>query len=178
MKKIYTGIGSRNAPKDILNIFENISSLLSKDYILRSGGAVGCDCAFEKGCLKVQGEKEIYLPWKGFGKKWGRLSTPDDFFPPKKEAYNLLGVLLKKYKDWNPNSKKWVFDLTARNIHQVLGKDLSSPSDFVICWTPEGLDKGGTRWAIRVARELNITIYNFAINSDINKFKNNIIGEN
>jgi len=33
-----------------------------KGFVLRSGGAKGADEAFENGA----GEKEIYLPWRGF----------------------------------------------------------------------------------------------------------------
>ena len=34
---------------------------------------------------------------------------------------------------------------------QVLGLDLKTPSKFLICWTPEGKEKGGTATAIKLA---------------------------
>ncbi len=48
----------------------------------------------------------------------------------------------------------------ARNIAQVMGYQLNTPSDFVICWTPGGLEQGGTRTAIVFAKENNIPVYN------------------
>lgn len=64
---IYAGIGSRKTPPEIIEIFERMGSWLAKKgHILRSGGAEGADSAFEKGCDKESGEKEIYLPWTKF----------------------------------------------------------------------------------------------------------------
>ena len=63
--KIYTGIGSRETPEDILTFFTQVANYLGeRDFILRSGGANGADLAFEKGCQNDQ--KEIYIPWKNF----------------------------------------------------------------------------------------------------------------
>jgi len=41
--------------------------------------------------------------------------------------------------------------LHGRNVKQVLGDDLKTPSDFLLCWTKEGKDVGGTRTAIVLA---------------------------
>lgn len=56
----------------------------------------------------------------------------------------------------------------ARNVQQVLGGDLKDPSNFVICWTPDGCensvcrtqDTGGTGLAISVASEYGVPVYN------------------
>ncbi len=54
----------------------------------------------------------------------------------------------------------------ARNCYQVLGEDLSTPVDFVVCWTPDGAESetsrktGGTGQAIRIAADLGIRVYN------------------
>lgn len=46
-KLIYTGIGSRNAPEHILELCTYLGEFLAKtEWILRSGGAEGCDTAF------------------------------------------------------------------------------------------------------------------------------------
>ena len=69
MKAYYTGIGSRNIPDTYFNLIVVIAEYMAKQgYILRSGGADGSDTAFEIGCDKVNGKKEIYLPWKSFNK--------------------------------------------------------------------------------------------------------------
>ena len=60
---IYTGIGSRKTPIEIINKMIKLGQILGKHgYILRSGGANGADKAFEQGCDNVLGKKEIYLP--------------------------------------------------------------------------------------------------------------------
>jgi hypothetical protein len=60
--------------------------------------------------------------------------------------------------------------LHARNVHQVLGEDLRTPSEFVVCWTPDGCETeaersketGGTATAIVIAYRHNIPVYNMA----------------
>lgn len=79
MSKYYTGIGSREAPEHILNYISVAAShMANNNFILRSGGASGSDSAFEFGCDKVNGKKEIYLPWKNFRIKEGRESSNSD----------------------------------------------------------------------------------------------------
>ena len=47
----YAGIGSRNTPKEVLDVFESIGKYLAlQGFVLRSGGADGADRAFERGC--------------------------------------------------------------------------------------------------------------------------------
>ena len=48
----------------------------------------------------------------------------------------------------------------GRNMYQVLGADLKTPTGFIICWTPGGKTVGGTGQAIRVAKDHNIPIFN------------------
>lgn len=53
-KKFYAGIGSREAPEDILTFMKWIGSkLYEKGYILRSGGAKGADTAFAMGAAEA-----------------------------------------------------------------------------------------------------------------------------
>ena len=63
----YTGIGSRDTPDEVLRWFKIYADVLAElGFTLRSGAAPGADAAFEEGCDRVDGKKEIYLPWKGF----------------------------------------------------------------------------------------------------------------
>ncbi len=48
----------------------------------------------------------------------------------------------------------------ARNMAQVLGWTLDDPVDFVVCYTHNGLKKGGTAQAMRVAEAMRIPIFN------------------
>jgi len=51
--KYYTGVGSREIPNEIIALMKRVSSKLSKSgWVLRSGGAVGADSAFESGANK------------------------------------------------------------------------------------------------------------------------------
>ena len=53
--------------------------------------------------------------------------------------------------------------LHARNVCQILGQDLKTPSDLVICWTPGGQLKGGTATALRIAKDYGIKIENLGL---------------
>lgn len=157
----YSGIGSRETPPDILSKIEQIASYFaSLGWILRSGAADGADYAFEKGCDKNNGRKEIYLPWRGFNGHPSRLLYTED-------AREMASMI---HPGW-----MWLKDgarsLHARNCHQVLGWDLKTPSDFVVCWTQDGAFRGGTATALTIARKNNIPIFNLGINGDLEKLR-------
>lgn len=147
MVKYYTGVGSRSTPPVILEIMKNVAIKLAKeDWILRSGGAIGADTAFEEGVKSANGKKEIYLANHA-----------------NQEAINLASTI---HPAWDKCSD-YVKKLHARNCFQVLGYDLKTPSSFLICWTKDGKDVGGTRTAIVLARKNNIRILNLATQSDL-----------
>lgn len=149
---IYAGIGSRDCPKDILDIIAKTGYWLAKkDFILRSGGAEGCDKAFEYGCDKAGGQKEIYLPWKGFNNSNSSLVVKD------KKAFDIARKYHPNFDSLRDGAKK----LQARNSHQVLGLSLDSKADFIICYTKNGAGSGGTGQALRIAKEYNIPIFDF-----------------
>lgn len=56
----------------------------------------------------------------------------------------------------------WSRWLHARNVCQILGLDLKTPSDFVLYWAYEknGVVRGGTRTAVNLARRCGIPTYN------------------
>lgn len=147
----YAGIGSRKTPSDIMVKMQTIAYLLAEHkWILRSGGAKGADSAFEKGCDKNKGGKEIYLPWSEFNHN-------DSFrFPPSIEAFKVAKNFHPKWQYLNSKAKK----LMARNSHQVLGEDMLTPVKMVICYTDDGKISGGTGQAMRIAKDKNIPIYN------------------
>lgn len=49
-------------------------------------------------------------------------------------------------------------NLMARNGLQILGEDLNTPTDIVVCYTTNGEGKGGTGQALRLAQDNNIPI--------------------
>ncbi len=148
--RYYAGIGSRETPEFMLLVFEEIGEFLAKQgFTLRSGGAKGADKAFENGCDKVKGNKEIYLPWEGFEDSNSMLIVRN----PK--AFEIA----EQFHPYWHNLKQGARKLQARNSHQVLGKDLNTPSDFIICWTKNGNGSGGTGQALRVAKHYNIPVF-------------------
>jgi hypothetical protein len=148
----YAGIGARDTPKEMLDKIEIISANLSPyKFTLRSGGARGADTAFEKYAER----KEIYLPWNGFNNKW---SDNKDIFriPVNYRSQELVETYHPAPNKLKPSARL----MMARNNHQVLGKDLNSPSLFILCWTKDAKDIGGTSQAIRIARDHKIPVYN------------------
>jgi hypothetical protein len=64
----------------------------------------------------------------------------------------------------HPNGKNLspdALELHARNTYQILGTDLNTPVQFVVCWTEGGLGGGGTGQALRLAKMLNIHIIDY-----------------
>jgi hypothetical protein len=157
----FTGIGSRETPNDILKILHDASAYYcgQQDYILRSGGADGADTSCERGCDSVDGLKEIYLPWPYFNGNRSELFELS--LPNWKEAYDIAASVHPKWDQLNQAVRK----LHTRNVYQVLGKDLDTPSDFVLCYAKlkKGLPQGGTAQAIRVAEMFHVPIINLAI---------------
>jgi len=156
---IYTGIGSRETPNDVLTFMYGFGAYCGdRKFILRSGGAEGADTAFEQGCLSVKGPMEIYLPWRGFNKRYGESYYEE----ATQDAYTLAEQI---YPDYFSSIKPTIKKLLVRNIHQVLGYDLKSPSDLVVCYCkqdPTGKYIGGTSYAIMVADKYKIPVVNLA----------------
>lgn len=141
-----------------MNIFINLSKWLSLNhFILRSGGANGCDISFEKGCDIVNGIKEIYIPWKHFNNSSSNLIVKD------KKAFEIAKKFHPYYNNLSDAAKK----LQARNSHQILGNDLKTPVDFVVCYTKKGTKKCGIGQALRIAKAYNIPIFNFGLYNTI-----------
>lgn len=161
----YAGVGSRDISPHIRILFESVATFLAnKGFILRSGGAKGADTAFETGCDRVSGSKEIYLPWKGFEDSNSNLivSNPKAF------------EIAKQFHPYWHNLKQGAQKLQARNSHQVLGQDLETPSKFIICWTKDGSGKGGTGQALRISKHHNIPVFDAGKYSDMDVLRSEL----
>jgi len=146
--KFYAGIGSRQTPNEILEEMILIAMVLARTgFTLRSGGADGADTVFEEGCNLAEGKKEIFLPWHGFNNNQSPLNSPSP------QAYNIAS---KFHPSWG-KLKNSVKSLHARNVHQILGRDLKTPCLFVVCYCT---GSGGTRLALDVAIDNRIPIIN------------------
>lgn len=153
-------------------------------YTLRTGAAQGADTAFEDGHDIAYGRavmntglftedlwnlgsifggpaeerKEIYIPWNGFSdRKYNGTTVP---YRPSDELEAKANQLVDQIHP-NPYAlTQGARKLHARNCYQVLGRDLQTPSEFLVCWTLNGQDIGGTRTAICLARMNNIPVWN------------------
>ena len=145
--RYYTGVGSRRTPKRVLQSMTRIARALSEaGYTLRSGAAEGADTAFEAGSQR----SDIYLPWPRFR---------DHPSPLTHVSNAALAWAAKVHPAWHLLNKHARL-LHGRNAYQVLGQNLDTKSEFVICYTPDGRASGGTGTAIRLATSLGIPVYN------------------
>lgn len=147
MNKYYTGVGSRKTPQDIIELMHDIAINLQRNgYILRSGGADGADKAFESGA-----------------------GSRKNIFYAKDATSAAMEIAARFHPAWDRCSM-FAKRLHGRNSFQVLGPNLNEPSEFLICWTPDGCkrhvdrkrDTGGTGTAISIADTYGVPIYNLA----------------
>lgn len=158
MFKIATLVGTRSPPNDISHLANTIGSILSNNgCINRTGGAIGMDSDFAKlynislienyrhksdqiGCINVFELDNIDI------------------------AIELISQIVPHYDFLSEEDKQ----LHIRNCYQVLGKDLKTPSDVLICYCKVigGKPIGGTATAITLARKHNIKIYNLYFEKD------------
>lgn len=170
--KFYAGIGSRETPLSIEPTIQEVAFFLQKmGYILRSGAAPGADRMFEK---STTGEKEIYLPWPLFNGSDSPLYIENIDRKKVQEAEDIS----KKYHPAWCKLTRAAQKLMIRNVFQVLGKDLETPSEFVVCWTSNGGIKGGTGQAMRIATDMKIPIFNLYRKDDLHNLKVHITEKN
>ncbi len=153
----YCGVGSRLTPPYMLTYIRWIAKRLEHQlFTLYTGGADGADTAFLAGT-------QIYKVFMPSNIHNQRISNRLDFINCS-DLGNWNEAIQTVYK-YHPNPSalnQFGLKLMARNSYCVLGLDLNSPVDFILCWTPDGKDVGGTSQAIRIARDYNIPIFNLA----------------
>lgn len=172
MNKIYAGIGSRQTPSEVCAVFASLAGHLGQaGWTLRSGRAQGADSAFECGARAVRGPCEIYLPNKHNYMSIDQVihSSSEDIMKGASYLYEVTGSVLGCKviaRLLHPNGKNLsphALELHARNTYQILGQDLNTPVQFVVCWTEGGRGEGGTGQALRLAKMLNIPILDFGV---------------
>lgn len=150
IKGYYTGVGSRETPQDILNFIIDIGYKMAQlGYTGRSGSAGGADSAFEQGfedCQNFKATKntlaafEAYLPWKGFSD-----IKEDDLHivTPNLSNYNeAIAIASTIHPVWT-KLKRGAQALHTRNVYQVLGLDLKTPSKVLFCYAQPTKNRKG-----------------------------------
>ncbi len=159
-----TGIGSRETPANILQLMREIGAWARQNcYNVYSGHADGADWAFEIGAQEVC---TAFLPWASFNSHL-QSNAKKIIIEPNAELIELV------YK-FHPAAHKLTqgaMRLMCRNVCQILGEGLKSPTDIVICWTRDGKNSGGTGQAMRMADNYKIKIINLYHEKAVNEIK-------
>lgn len=138
----YAGIGPRfYVPEPVLKRMTMLASVFeAAGFVLRSGGAVGSDKAFEAG-VSEKGPKMILRPKDATA-----------------AAIDLARQHHNKWEACDDYSRK----LMGRNAQIILGPFLNEPAQFVVTWTPNAAykDSGGTVIGVRIATAHGIPVIN------------------
>lgn len=165
----WTGIGSRETPKNIQKWMQAIAYIISKQgHTLRSGKAEGADLAFQRGLELAyfetkQGNGEIYLPFDNWHRQYCCLW--DVYVRSPNSTQKALKIASEIHGAWN-KVRNIYRPYHIRNVFQIMGPRVAEDelSSFVLFWAPEVNDvvSGGTATAVHLARSLNIPTFNMS----------------
>lgn len=162
---IYSGVGSRCVNRIMYDSIVEIARYMDdKGWRLRTGDAIGCDEAFRSGARN----KDVYIskPENYDNYSWDKATDIARKYHPK---FDELHDMAKVYH--------------IRNSFQILGDDLESPSDLVICYTKDGavsdedrsIRTGGTGQVISIADDYDVNIVNLGKMEHRDVFLNEIL---
>lgn len=125
----YAVFGSTEIPKDTLILMDRLGDCLAhKGLTLRSGAEHGASEAFERGCDRAGGKKELFIPWDGFNKR--KANTTEIAVGNQQLGSRLAARYLKNWRHLNPQQRLQM----ARVAFVMLGADTRSPVRFVMYW--------------------------------------------
>ena len=153
----YAGIGSRETPPAVLNDMKTMAQWLARQgWHLHSGGADGADTAFAQGA--GANRRDIFLPWSSYNQ---HQSDPRAQTLSPNRQQSALDMAAALHPAWRKCANT-ARQLHARNVAILLGPNLDTPVNAVICWTRGGELRGGTAMGIRIAHAHNIPVLNLA----------------
>lgn len=141
----YAGIGNRDIPEEVYVYLYRVGQYLGRiGYHGFSGGADGCDDAFERG---AKDENHPFTVYKA------NTATPEaiEFAKNYHPAWNACSSFVRK--------------LHGRNAMILMGENLQKPRNFVICAAVDE-NRGGTALGLRIARDNGIPVYNYYKNPE------------
>lgn len=157
----YTGVGSRETDHYANSDIHSCANVLARmGYLCVTGDASrGGDKEFWEATPEMQ-----RIRFGPYGRK--QYSPKTIVVPPNSDAYKLAVSLVSKLHPAWRYLDEFPKELHTRNTFQVLGQQLSQPSEFLLCWTPDGaVEKttkktGGTGMAIRIANQFGVPVFN------------------
>ena len=182
-------IGSRDLSKSVnkpsADLFYKVAYQFAiNNFIMRSGVAIGAD----------QIARQAYVD--AIEKNFTSPLMLHEFFAAQKHQdecelpYAKLAIVPSKeiqqrsfqiVKDIHPKWDELSYiakALHGRNANQILGANLDSPVDLVVCWTRFGQKIGGTRTAIVLAEQMGIPVFNLgkiSIEQELKKLESFVI---
>lgn len=183
---IITGIGSRKAPEAHLKLFYQLGYRWCMDgFTWRSGGAKGSDEAFWFGYIKARnqgglGRCEVYLPGERMRhfEENGRLGV---YNAASFGNWRIAEQLALSARGGSGGLNDWGIRLHTRNAYQVLGRDLATPSNAVVCSAPLTNNplvvKGGTNTAVTLAHLHNVPVWNMENPLDLEHIERYLAGD-
>lgn len=159
--KRFTGVGSRKAKADVKEDFDMVKHrLILSEYILATGDAIGADEYWWENYPDQIKER--------FGPEGGKYPKPNTIIVTSEEKQwaDAKKIASKHHPSWRFLRQNYHRALHIRNVFQVLGYGLDTPSEFLVCWTPDGAETetskktGGTGTAIRIANTYGIPVFN------------------
>jgi hypothetical protein len=138
------------------------------NWKVRTGEAKGSDNAFRESCTR--GDVFCYNPSLIKDQKCDLNINNTPSFANFPQAMDIAARHHPMWDRLNDSIKK----IMTRNVYQVLGHDLKTPSEMLICYTHDGRYKstaastGGTGQAIRIAIEYGIPVFNIKNDEHIN----------
>lgn len=170
----YTGVGSRDAPEHVLELFRRLGKVMcDKGSIGSSGEADGCDKAFHDGARLSSRYTEVgfvaYLPFNGFR---SRKDSARLYHNPAAglwdatafDSYTRAAEIAKAARGSWAGLGPGGIACHTRNTFQVLTPTLDAPSKRLFCWAvpvgKSGKVEGGTNTAVAIALAHNVPVLN------------------
>lgn len=167
---IFTIIGNRDVPEHArVKYVPIVKALLKAGHEGRSGGAKGMDYVLTQAIEELMTEgltgfkASVYIPTRQFNDlQWGKLGHRVHYvkwFKNYDKAVELAGQCHPAWHHCDDYSRS----MHARNVYEILGTDLNTPSDFVLCYAKtnrNGVVIGGTGTAIKLAQCHSVPVYN------------------
>lgn len=124
-------MGSKEHPAEILRLAQEVAEYLKSvsgfKIIIRTGGNDG----IEKVIADSLGNKEVFLPWKGFNN-----NRESKYTKPSPGCEDVIRKIILTFD----NIKEGAKPIFLRIAHVILGKDLNARAECLITYSPDGAE--------------------------------------